>query len=528
MAIVHGTPNTETLDAADGVTEIADTIYGYGGTDTIFGLGGNDFIVGGAGADAIDGGDDIDAAFYTDSTEGVSVSLVTGKGHGGTAEDDTLTSIENLYGSAYDDTLTGNSASNSLSGMQGDDLLKGGGGSDTLSGGSGQDTLAGGSATDTLYGGDGDDTLAGGAGGDAMYGGNGIDTLSYASSPAAVTVALFPYSASGGDATGDTFSGIENLTGSAHDDTLHGNLGVNVLDGGDGDDTLHGGGGADTMIGGTGDDTYYVDSALDLIVEAIGEGTADRVLVTVSGNLNAGAEIEFVEALDPESTNFLEFGGNEFEQTVIGNDGENVIGGRGGIDVLIGRDGDDTYYVKESGDVIVELAGQGIDRVVTEVSYTLPEGADVEFLETHDDNSSAPLDLTGSSSGNQIIANVGNNILNGGGGNDELIGLGGQDVFLFNTELDVMFNVDTLPDFNVADDTIWLDDAIFSAFANGPLADARFVIGTAAQDANDNIIYDIATGALFYDSDGTGAAAAMQFAEVNPGLGLTHLDFIVV
>jgi len=105
MAIVQGTNNSETLNKADGVTEFADTIYGQGGNDTIFGFGGNDLIIGGAGGDDIDGGEGTDTAFYTDSFEGVSVSLATGIGNNGTAEEDTLTSIENLYGSAYDDTL---------------------------------------------------------------------------------------------------------------------------------------------------------------------------------------------------------------------------------------------------------------------------------------------------------------------------------------------------------------------------------------------------------------------------------------
>ena len=70
MAIVYGTNNSETINASDGVTELADTIYGYGGNDTILGLGGNDLIIGGAGGDAIDGGDDIDTAFYTNFDRG--------------------------------------------------------------------------------------------------------------------------------------------------------------------------------------------------------------------------------------------------------------------------------------------------------------------------------------------------------------------------------------------------------------------------------------------------------------------------
>ena len=451
MAIVHGTSNWETLNAADGVTEIADTIYGYGGTDSIFGLGGNDLIIGGAGADAIDGGADIDAAFYTDSTEGVIVNLTTGKGKNGTAEGDTLTSIENLYGSSHDDTLSGNGGNNSLSGMNGNDILKGGGGSDTLSGGSG---------LDALFGMDGDDTLYGGLG----------------------------------------------------------------------DDTLNGGSGADWMAGGGGNDIYYVviytEMFLDVVSESAGQGI-DTVRTSVSYELPEGADIEVLETTDEDGTTQLWLFGNSSGNHIIGNEGTNVLHGRGGADVLEGRGGDDGYWVEEPGVTIIEAAGQGIDAVITEMmSYTLPEGADIEYLGTY--YTEAPVELTGNSSGNIITGNDGANVLNGGGGNDELIGELGEDSFLFNTELDVMFNVDTLSDFTAADDTILLENTIFGAFSAGPLAAERFVVGTAAQDASDNIIYDIATGALLYDSDGTGAAAPIQFAEVSPGTALTHLDFLVV
>jgi len=69
---------------------------------------------------------------------------------------------------------------------------------------------------------------------------------------------------------------------------------------------------------------------------------------------------------------------------------------------------------------------------------------------------------------------------------------------------------------------------VFAVFATGGLAAERFVVGPAAQDASDNIIYNDVTGALSYDSDGNGAAAAIQFAQLSPGLALTNLDFLVV
>jgi Ca2+-binding RTX toxin-like protein len=160
------------------------------------------------------------------------------------------------------------------------------------------------------------------------------------------------------------------------------------------------------------------------------------------------------------------------------------------------------------------------------MSYTLPEGADIEYLGTY--YTEAPVELTGNSSGNVIEGNDGDNVLNGRAGNDELIGYLGQDSFLFDTPLDPMFNVDALTDFNVADDTIRLDDAIFAALAPGGLSAAQFVIAAAAQDADDRIVYDSGTGALFYDADGVGGSSAIRFANLSSGLGLTHLDFLVV
>jgi Ca2+-binding RTX toxin-like protein len=239
MANVFGTDNSETLDASDGVTNGADTILGFGGNDIIFGLGGNDEIKGGGGADTINGGSGTDTANYSDSAEGVVVNLASGLGFGGTAEGDTLTSIENLTGSAHEDILTGNDGANVLTGLEDDDILKGGGGADTLFGDSGNDTLKGGGGADTLNG------------------GSGIDTASYGESEQAVVVSLITDSASGGDAEGDELNSIENLTGSAHNDTLWGNDGANVLKGNDGNDNLKGFGGADTIWGGDGNDTLW-------------------------------------------------------------------------------------------------------------------------------------------------------------------------------------------------------------------------------------------------------------------------------
>jgi Ca2+-binding RTX toxin-like protein len=168
--------------------------------------------------------------------------------------------------------------------------LSGGGGNDTLDGGAGHDVLAGGDGNDSLVGGSGNDTLSGGAGADTLVGGDGIDTLDYSASAAGVAVRLWNLTASGGDAQGDVYSGIENITGSAQNDTLNGDNGANVLIGGmgndflfaingndlvyggDGNDTIYGGAGNDTIDGGAGNDRLFGEAGADTFVFAMGHG----------------------------------------------------------------------------------------------------------------------------------------------------------------------------------------------------------------------------------------------------------------
>jgi Ca2+-binding RTX toxin-like protein len=256
MATVHGTNGADFIYNPWSLMG-NDTIYGHDGDDTIFGVAGNDTIIGGAGADDIFGGPGNDTASYSDSTEFVVVRLDTGFGYNGTAEGDTLDSIENLTGSSYSDTLVGNDSANVLQGGYGNDQLLGLNGDDELYGGYHNDTLYGGAGADTLYGGGDSDYLRGGAGGDWLYGGDGIDTADYADSPAGVGVSLYTDSAAGGDAEGDELDSIENLVGSAYADSLWGNDGANLLDGLDGNDALKGFGGADLINGGDDNDTVW-------------------------------------------------------------------------------------------------------------------------------------------------------------------------------------------------------------------------------------------------------------------------------
>ena len=518
-------------EASEGLlgTSGDDAFWGFGGDDVIIAGDGDDYLTGGAGADRLEGGVGRDQAIWRDSPVGVTVLLWAGCGFGGEAEGDTLAGIENLAGSEFDDVLSGNDLVNGLFGRNGNDALKGAGGNDVLLGDAGEDILMGGSGADRLNG------------------GAGSDTASYSGSPVGVVVSLITNTAAYGDAQGDTFTGIENLIGSTYADTLIGHDGVNVISGGSGNDTLKGYGGndtlrgedgndileggigVDTMIGGLGNDTYLVENYADVTVESGGQGyDVVRVASPYSYKLTDGADIERLETSDANATAYVQLYGNSAGNEIIGNNGDNYIDGGGGVDQMIGRGGNDTYWVDNANDSVIENGGQGNDTVYTSVSWTLTPGSDVELLATTSDAVTAVINLTGNANGNTVRGNNGNNILNGGDGRDDLIGGAGQDQFLFDTPLGPA-NVDRIIDFNVVEDTILLDQDIFSSSLGlGNISAGELVIGPAAQDANDRIIYDSSTGALFYDNDGVGGNAQVQFASLSTGLVLTNLDFLVI
>jgi Ca2+-binding RTX toxin-like protein len=167
--VLFGNGGNDTLHGGEGRDVLTggsgnDMVHGGSGTDLLWGNAGNDTLEGGAGADVLAGGAGRDTADYTASSAAVQINLVTGAAHGGDAEGDTLNSIENLTGSAFADTLTGNAANNHLIGGYGTDLLD----NDVLDGGAGNDLLEGGIGNDILIGGAGADVLIGGAGADTF------------------------------------------------------------------------------------------------------------------------------------------------------------------------------------------------------------------------------------------------------------------------------------------------------------------------------------------------------------------------
>ena len=214
------------------------------------------------------------------------------------------------------------------------------------------------------------------------------------------------------------------ILGGADDDTIYGGNGDDVLRGEGGDDTLIGEDGADSLYGGPGDDLYEFEAA-DTLVEATGEG-ADTLRATVSAALPDNFEILRLLGIDPLSGT-----GNGLDNTLVGNDGNNTLSGLAGDDTLNGGAGNDVLqggagndtYVNPGADTITEVSGEGIDRVESSQTFTLPD--EVEDLALT--GGSGSKNGTGNAVANHLIGSNGQNVLFGLGGNDTLEGLNGDD-----------------------------------------------------------------------------------------------------
>ena len=234
--------------------------------------------------------------------------------------------------------------------------------------------------------------------------------------------------------------------------------------------------------------------------------------------------------------------GNAGNDGLDGGDGADTLYGGLGNDTMLGGLGNDTYVVDSSLDKAIEDVDSGNDLVKSSVSFIL--GVNVEKLTltgasaiNGTGNSLANI-LTGNSAANTLKGGGGDDTLRGGGGddrlaggngNDTLDGAAGLDQFLFDTALNGSTNHDRILNFSVADDTITLDNDIFTDLgAPGALDSAAFFTGSAAQNPEDRIIYNSATGNIYYDADGNGAGDQVLFAHVAAGTALTSADFLIV
>ena len=484
-----GTPDPDTIDAGDG----SDTLIGKDGADTLIGGLGNDFYRVEIAADIIienvgEGFDSLYAVRNYVLAAGVEIELMS-------PTDPAAPTPLDLTGNEFGQTIIGTAGVNTLIGNGGADILAGGAGNDFYRVEQEQDVII-------------------------EYAGEGFDSV----------YAEVHYKLGEGweiellSAVGPSLAGPLNLTGNAYAQTIIGTAGANVL---------IGGGGGDVLSGGAGADHYRIENSLDVVIESAGGGN-DWIWVALAlggYTLPEGAEIENVYAIDPESAGGMHFVGNGFGNAIFGTRGNDVLEGGGGRDTLYGGDGDDILLAGGgSGDRLEGGAGNDVYRVETAnqrivdtsgfdaVYVALAVGEynmsnfslGVDLLSAIDPQSTVTLDLIGDHGAQTIIGTAGANRIWGERGND---------TFTFVAPLGPN-NIDRIEDFSNSSnehDRIALDDAVFTGLPLGQLGANAFVVGTSAQDADDRIIYDFPTGRLFFDADGNGAGAAIQFAVVRGG-----------
>ena len=290
---------------------------------------------------------------------------------------------ESLWGSTAADAMTGFDGNDFEYGLAGNDTLDGGNGIDYLVGGDGDDTIYGGADTDHLVGGNGVDHLYGDTGSDYIEGGPGADVmdggdtatlnyLSYRDSSAAVTVNLEAHTASGGDATGDSFVNFQNLDGSAYDDHLTGTGGTNMIYGGAGNDIVSSGAGYDYLYGQDGNDILRGGAGSDYLGDTLDGGngidtvtysgspagvTVNLATGTGSGGDAAGDVYVGIEQAIGSAANDVLIG-NAGANTLWGDAGNDRLVGGAGADLLKGGAGSDAFVYTGIADSTVALAGK--------------------------------------------------------------------------------------------------------------------------------------------------------------------------
>jgi VCBS repeat-containing protein len=381
--------DTLTGDNAD------NTFQGGAGNDSLSMNGGNDLLVGGAGADILNGGEGWDIASYTDSSDGVNVSLLSRTASSGDAAGDSFISIEGVDGSQLADVLTGDNDENFLSGEAGDDqifgnagidVIDGGRGNDSVSAGDGDDRIYGKNDSDTLNGDAGNDLLDGGAGGDLLNGGAGIDTANYRNSPSKVVVNLATGVADGGYKTTftngvwqlsavsdaiaasidprsgnvtvtarDQFNSVENLLGSSFNDSLTGDNNDNVINpglSGEIGDSVDGGGGNDLLVL----DYSIGDDATTGRVEGGAFGGSFFFGGITRRSADGKSRIDYVGFVNIER---LQITATSKDDILAGLLGDDILNGGAGNDILVGAGS--TNASKVGNDVI--NGGDGDDEI---------------------------------------------------------------------------------------------------------------------------------------------------------------------
>ena len=388
--VIAGAGGDDVISGSDGNDLICggagtDAVFGEAGRDTVAGDAGRDQVSGGAGDDELSGGKGLDFANYYVSLTPVQVNLANGTATG--EGNDTLGGIENIFGSLFDDDLTGDSRFNAISALDGDDRVDAGGGIDLI-----YDGVAPGSE-----GTDGDDQIDGGP---------GLDGVLYTQSSGPIEADLAAGSATGNGT--DVIGGIEGVFGSPFDDVLEGDSQKNLFLGMGGDDTIDGREGGDAVA-------YWL---------ATGPVTADLAAHQGSAPGEGTDDFTNVEGL---------LGSVRFDDDLRGDENNNLLDGDGGNDDLFGLEGND-WLVGGTGNDTID-GGDG--------TYDLADFSNTAFLEVI---AAVEVDLsagTARGQGNDTLADVeaakgsslndelrgdgGVNLLFGEGGDDDLRGSGGND-----------------------------------------------------------------------------------------------------
>ncbi len=466
-------------------TPFADTVTGTAAADTILGGLGNDHVDGGDGRDSLDGGEGVDVmtggagndTYFVDNPLDKIVELP------GQGIDSVFTSVsykladhvevENLTLTGPGDLSgTGNEFSNIIIGNAGDNILDGSYGNDILDGGEGADTMIGdaGAYDDIFYVDNTGDVVVDpySLGKDTIY-----SSVSY--SLYGIYVETLTLTGSGDiDATCNSHGNF--LNGNGGNNKLNGGWGNDVLSGGGGNDTLDGGGGIDTLSGGAGDDTYFVDNAYDSVTEQTGGGY-DTVFTAKTWTLGAN-----VEALRLTNNGNYDLTGNALDNVLIGGNGNNILDGGKGADVMTGNRGDDTYYVDNVADRVVEAGGEGNDKVVSSVTFSLA-GQQIESLAL---TGGSAIGATGNSLINHLTGNGGDNVLDGKGGADTMAGGAGNDTYFVDNVADIVTEL-------TGDGT----DVIFASVTYslaGRFVENLTLNGTSATDAAGNSLDNVLIG----------------------------------
>ncbi len=402
------------------------TLEGLEGDDKLYGGDKDDYILGGPGADLILGYAGEDGTSYLTSNGGVQVDLATGVGHGGDAEGDHLSQMEDVEGTLFDDVLRGNASDNILDGMYGDDIIEGRGGKDTVTTGAGDDTVYALGDGDTIDAGSGEDLLS-----YAHRTSSGVTVNLFTGAGPNSDKILFERKALGGvdDMTPlkdvsvrtDHVSSVENLDGTniaGSGDSLTGDYGSNRIRGFAGNDSLFGGGASDTLNGGLGADHLDGGDGRDW-AEYI-DSTA-RVAVNLQTGLGTGGDaqgdtltsIENLRGSDYADSLTGDFNNNIFDPRLsrLGGAFSDGVTGGGGVDKLI-----------------VDWSRQDTGTGMTG-GYNSGSNFDGTFVRNYS-SAATPLDsVTFSGISNlQILGTIKDDTVYGGGGDDLIITGSGNDL----------------------------------------------------------------------------------------------------